>query len=78
MLTVSKTKIHGNSAGLDGGGLLNGAFANVSGSQIYSNSAGIGGGGIHDYYMLTLANTVISRNTPDNCESRLGATGCNP
>jgi hypothetical protein len=28
--------------------------------------------------MLTLANTVIDSNTPDNCESRLGATGCNP
>ncbi len=77
-LTVSKTKIHGNSAGLDGGGLLNGAFANVSGSQIYRNSAGIGGGGIHDYYKLMLVNTAIDSNTPDNCESRLGATGCDP
>jgi hypothetical protein len=28
--------------------------------------------------MLTLANTAIDSNTPDNCESRLGATGCNP
>jgi hypothetical protein len=28
--------------------------------------------------MLTLANTVIHSNTPDNCESRLGANGCAP
>jgi hypothetical protein len=28
--------------------------------------------------MLTLANTVIHSNTPDNCESRLGANGCEP
>jgi hypothetical protein len=28
--------------------------------------------------MLMLTNTIIDNNTPDNCESRLGATGCNP
>jgi hypothetical protein len=75
-LKVSETRFHGNHAGLDGGGLLNGAFAKISGSQFYLNSAGIGGGGIHDYYKLRLTRTVLRDNKPDNCESRLGAKRC--
>jgi hypothetical protein len=65
---ITNSTISGNSAGSVGGGISNtdeGALE-LTNVTIYDNSAEEGGG-IENEHTVSLANTIIAANSPDNC-----------
>ena len=67
-LTVYKSTIAENTAGASGGGIFNGGRLTVKSSAITNNIAREDGGGIYTCCggTLTLRNTSVTGNTPDN------------
>jgi Chlamydia polymorphic membrane protein (Chlamydia_PMP) repeat len=84
--SVKSSTLSGNHAAGHGGGIYNEGFSPgqgylslvVSGTRIIHNSAPGGGGGIYDgpNIMLTLTNSAVTGNEPDNCEPPGSITGC--
>jgi predicted outer membrane repeat protein len=73
--------VSGNFATGDGGGIYNGsASVTLTGSQVVGNIAPSGGGGIFepdaDSSVVTLTNSPISGNRPDNCVPHGSIKGC--
>ena len=69
-LRVFNSKVTGNTAGGEGGGIFNAGNSTlkVRNSEITGNTAGTTGGGIHNDGTITqLTGTTISGNTPDDC-----------
>ena len=79
--SVSSTgsTISGNSAGGRGGGVYNQGSLDASRTHIMGNQAVGGGGGIYDdgaEATVTLTNSLLTGNRPDNCEPLNSITGC--
>jgi hypothetical protein len=68
-LAIYSSNIKQNSATFDGGGIHNDALGTVtiSGSKVMLNSAESGGGIFNDGGMVTLTDTKVRNNQPDNC-----------
>jgi predicted outer membrane repeat protein len=81
-VTLATTTVSGNQAGGNGGGVYNIGELDTSGSQINRNTAGGGGGGVYDgpggFDTVSLANSQVLYNLPDNCEPTGTVTGCDP
>ena len=70
-LTIYDSKIKNNSATFDGGAIHNDSLGTitVNDSKIMNNSAETGGGIFNDGGMVTLTNTKVRNNQPDDCVS---------
>jgi hypothetical protein len=66
-LTVIHSRLWNNTAGGAGGGLFNESSATLRRSSVKFNRAG-NAGGILNVGLLTLDHTVVSANSPTNCE----------
>jgi hypothetical protein len=66
-LVVIGSRLWNNSAGGVGGGLFNESSAILRWSSVRFNRAS-GAGGILNVGLLTLDHTVVSTNSPNNCE----------
>jgi hypothetical protein len=80
-LSVNSTQLLANTAKLRGGGLYNGTNGAVTfiGSVVQHNSADVTGGGIYNATCrcaITLSNTRVSVNDPNNCRPSGSITGC--
>jgi predicted outer membrane repeat protein len=65
-LTLNDTRVTGNTAGGGGGGLFSEGVATLNRSRVTGNTAA-SGGGILSVNTLTLNQTVVSGNIPDDC-----------
>jgi predicted outer membrane repeat protein len=65
-LTLNDTRVTGNTAGGGGGGLFSEGVATLNRSRVTGNRAA-SGGGILSVNTLTLNQTVVSGNVPDDC-----------
>lgn len=78
-INLSSSTVSSNTAGTDGGGLYNTqGTVDAAGTPIEHNTAGAGGG-IYDGPgpdTVTLTNSPVQGNTPDNCEPAGTITGC--
>jgi predicted outer membrane repeat protein len=76
-LTLWHTLITFNVASNQGGGIYNYGTLTANDSHILGNQAPGGGGGIYNYDgTVTLNNTVVFVNVPDNCEPLGTIAGC--
>lgn len=76
-LTLSNTVVAGNSADSDGGGIYNRGHATLTDSRVSDNSALSDGGGIYlASGAITLQNSAITGNAPDNCAPPGSISGC--
>ena len=80
-VALSHTTIADNSAAASGGGLYNQGEADLDGSQVVRNRAPGGGGGIYDDVLdqftgVTVKNSTVRGNQPDNCEPPGTISGC--
>ena len=80
-VNLETSKVSGNEAGADGGGIYTtGGLATVtaSGTPIVHNAAVSGGGGIYEGPggTVTLTNSPVLDNKPDNCEPPGSIAGC--
>ena len=74
-LTLTGVAVRGNVAGVDGGGVYNLSVLTLqTGSRVENNRAGGAGGGIfRSAGTVTLdPGSVVTNNTPDNCEPAIG------
>jgi hypothetical protein len=90
MLSLTDSKISGNEAAVDGGGIGNTIVAGYSGpgpgpgtvavthSLVADNTAGAHGGGIYDFGggSVPLTSAVVTGNQPDNCAPANAVPGC--
>jgi hypothetical protein len=85
VLNIDHSKIDDNSAGGWGGGIANGLPGNGPGaggdvtltqSEVRDNSAAHGGGIFNRGGTVTLSNTKVTDNQPDNCEPTNTIAGC--
>ncbi|HTZ25750.1 MAG TPA: hypothetical protein VMC83_17285 [Streptosporangiaceae bacterium] len=80
-INLGASQVDSNRAGAEGGGMYTvGGLAMVtaSGTPIDRNTAATGGGGIYDSSggTVTLTNSPVLYNEPDNCEPAGSITGC--
>ncbi len=77
-LVLIKSKVRGNIAGTDGGGIFNPAGADLTLRKVdvVSNSADGQGGGIFNEGTLSISGGKIEDNDPDDCVNSGGGTGC--
>jgi predicted outer membrane repeat protein len=70
--------ISGNHAGIYGGGIYSQAEVDAADTRIVRNTAASGGGGIYGDVdaTVTLTNSPVLGNKPDNCEPPGSITGC--
>jgi hypothetical protein len=87
VLTVVRSRINGNSAGGDGGGIANGVplpgpmplpggDVTLKNSQVMHNTAAHGGGIFNNGGTVTLSSTHVTGNQIDNCEPTNTIAGC--
>lgn len=83
ILTLNHSVVNGNSAGGNGGGIANGVGGMLVGgavtlrnSQVTGNSAAHGGGIFNNGGTVSLSNSTVAGNTPDNCEPTNSIAGC--
>ena len=77
-LSIDHTLITFNFASSDGGGIYNDGTLTIDHGLITLNTALSGGGGIFndESNVVTLTNTAVFLNAPDNCEPTGTITGC--
>jgi hypothetical protein len=65
---INQTSVNNNTSGGAGGGLSNLGTTNLTGSQVRRNTAGAPGGGIASGNTnVSIVNTIIRDNSPDDC-----------
>lgn len=75
--TVNGSTFARNTAEHDGAGFYNGADATITGSQIFRNTAGNDGGGIfNDGTTISLTDSTVTENKPNNCGAPDSVSGC--
>ncbi len=83
VLSLYRTRMSQNGAGQLGGAVFTDWVMSATNSTITRNSASTGGGGIYnsDFFgppgSVTLTNTMVASNQPDNCENCAAAGGPN-
>jgi len=85
-LVLTGSRVRGNVAGADGGGLYAAEFAGapveesvtITGSQVIANIASEAGGGIYNFGRSTvsLTSAVVAANLPGNCAPANSVPGC--
>jgi len=78
-MNLTNVRISGNHVSASGGGVYNLGLVDAVNTRITGNSASTGGGGIYDsgiYAAVTLTNSPVLHNRPDNCEPAGSITGC--
>jgi Right handed beta helix region/Chlamydia polymorphic membrane protein (Chlamydia_PMP) repeat len=70
-LFTEQTTITNNTAGKVGGGIYNRGSVSLNGTQVRLNSAFSAGGIASTNTNVTLASTIVKKNTPDNCPAGL-------
>jgi predicted outer membrane repeat protein len=76
---ISRTVVTHNSAQLHGGGIFNTATLVLSGDRVTFNQASLGGGGgisNSSSGTVSLRFTLVTSNTPDNCDPQGTIQGC--
>lgn len=83
VLTLDHTKVDGNSAGGNSGGISNGLAPMLPGgdvtlkySEVRHNSAAHGGGIFNNGGTVTLMQSRVTDNVVDNCEPTNTIAGC--
>jgi hypothetical protein len=82
ILTLDHSKVNGNTAGGFGGGIANGAGplpggdVTVTHSEVTRNAAAHGGGIFNNGGTVSLSDSKVTGNTPDNCEPPGSIAGC--
>jgi hypothetical protein len=87
ILTLNQTRVLNNSAGGDGGGIANGVPlpgpvplvggpVTLNHSRVSGNTAAHGGGIFNFNGSVTLLDTTVTNNHPDNCEPPGSIAGC--
>ena len=87
VLTLNSSEVNDNTAGGDGGGIANGiplggpmplvgGPVTLNHSEVTGNSGASGGGIFNSGGTVTLAKTVVTANTPDNCAPADTIAGC--